>query len=53
MDLYTPAVSADKRMASGRQVEMLLGQTAEGVVSESSLVILQDEVGQQSGVTNL
>jgi integrase len=51
MDLYTRAVSADKRSASGRQVEMLLGRGGE-VIPESSLVIPQDDLGQLSGVTN-
>ena len=51
MDLYTRAVSADKRSASERQVEMLLGQT-EGV-TDSSLVIPRDESRQLSGVINL
>lgn len=51
MDLYTQAVSADKRLASGRQVEMLLGPGSEGI-SESSLLIPRDELVQQSGVIN-
>jgi hypothetical protein len=28
MDLYTQAVSAGKRLASGRQIEMLMGEVA-------------------------
>jgi len=51
MELYTRAVSADKLSASGRQVDMLLGRSGE-VISESSLVIPQDDLGHLSGVTN-
>lgn len=51
MDLYTRAVSADKRSASGRQVEMLLG-LSEREGGESSLPIPRDDLKQQSGVTN-
>jgi hypothetical protein len=38
MDLYTRAVSADKRSASGRHVEMLLGKVGDQN-GESSLLI--------------
>src|SRR5271169_4231116 len=48
MDLYTRTVSADKRSASGRQVEMLLGHSDKGII-ESSLVIPRDESKQLSG----
>jgi integrase len=51
MNLYTRAVSADKRSASGRQVEMLLG-ISDGGGGESSLLIPQDDQKEQSGVTN-
>jgi integrase len=43
MDLYTQVVSSDKRSASGRQVEMMLGKTDEGII-ESSLPIPRDEI---------
>jgi Phage integrase family len=48
IDLYTQAVSADTRMANGRQVEVLLGQTTEGI-SESSLVIPRMKPGSNPG----
>ena len=51
MDLYTRAVSADKRSASGRQVEMLLGHS-DKLIIESSLVIPRDEPKQLSGAIN-
>ena len=38
MNLYTQAVSADKRLASGRQIEMLMGDAN---VSEKSIVPLR------------
>jgi len=38
MNLYTQAVSADKRLASGRQIEMLMGDVN---VSEKSIVPLR------------
>lgn len=38
MDYYTQAVSTDKRLASGRQIEMLMGDVN---VSEKSIVPLR------------
>ncbi|MGA2390807.1 MAG: tyrosine-type recombinase/integrase, partial [Candidatus Sulfotelmatobacter sp.] len=52
MDIYTQAISSDKRNASGRQIEMLLGRMGDGI-SESSLPILRDDLKQQSWVINL
>jgi hypothetical protein len=52
MDLYTRAISSDKRSASGKQIEMLLGQTGKQI-DESSQIIPWDEGKQLSGVINL
>jgi integrase len=39
MDIFTQAVSAEKRSASGRQFQMLLGEVAIGNHPETSLVV--------------
>jgi site-specific recombinase XerD len=51
MDLYTQAVSSDKRSVSGKQVEMLLGLKDTAI--DSSLPIPRDDIKQLSGVINL